>query len=192
MREELFLFRLRSTHSARITRTATSVAVMLAGTLAVSACSGGEGGEKKYKTPSAFCGISLNPELLDPFLPGGNSISVKPSSPNGGTDRCDLVIDGDVSVRQTQTWWGYGESASTVAAAYARMDDGQVTDDNRYFYSGTGAVGKTTASCKSSDHTDQNLYAVIQVFTHGRSDSGAMKRLITAYTKALEDSDACR
>ncbi|MGV9943828.1 hypothetical protein [Streptomyces sp. NPDC003401] len=66
-----------------------------------------------------------------------------------------------------------------------------MTDDSRYLYSGTGAVGKTTTSCKSSEHPGQNLYAVIQVFTPDRSDSGAMKKLITAYTKALEDSDEC-
>ncbi|MCF4140619.1 hypothetical protein L1856_32905 [Streptomyces sp. Tue 6430] len=141
--------------------------------------------------PSALCGISMDPELLDAFLPGGDSISVKPSSPNGGTKRCDLVVDGDVSVRQTRTWWSNGESVSTVAAAYDKMDDGQVTDDNRYLYSGTGAVGKTATSCKSSEHSGQDLYAVIQVFTPDRSDSGAMKKLITAYTKALEDSGEC-
>ncbi|MFE7645090.1 hypothetical protein [Streptomyces phaeoluteigriseus] len=141
--------------------------------------------------PSTLCGISLDPELLAAFLPGGDSISVKSSSPNGGTKRCDLIVDGDVSVRQTQAWWGSGESASTVAAAYDKMDDGQVTDDNRYLYSGMGAVGKTTASCRSSDHPDQTLYAVIQVFTPDRSDSGAMKRLITAYTKTLGTSGEC-
>ncbi|MEV0641335.1 hypothetical protein AB0I77_41720 [Streptomyces sp. NPDC050619] len=165
----------------------------LAGALALSACSGGDGeAEKKYTVPSALCGISLDPELLDAFLPGGDSVSVKPSSPNGGTKRCDVIVDGDISVRQVQAWWSNGESASTVAAGYDKMDDGQVTDDDRYLYSGTGSVGKTTTSCKSSDHPDQTLYAVVQVFTPDRSDSGAMKRLITAYTKALEDSDECR
>jgi hypothetical protein len=168
-----------------------SVALTLAGALALSACSGGEE-EKNYTAPSALCGIPLDPKLLDAFLPGGDSISVKPSSPNGGTKRCDIIIDGDISVRQIQTWWSNGERASTVAAAYDKMEGGQVTADDRYLYSGTGSVGKTTASCKSSDHPDQNLYAVVQVFTPDRSDPDAMKRLITAYTNALEDSDECR
>ncbi|MDX3639017.1 hypothetical protein [Streptomyces sp. MB09-02B] len=164
----------------------------LAVTTAIAACSGGGGEEEKnYTVPSALCGIALKPVLLGAFLPGGDSISVKPASPNGGTKRCDVIVDGAVTVRQIQTWWSTGESASTVAAAYDKMEDGQVTDDNRYLYSGTGAVGKTSASCKSSDHLDQNMYAVIQVFTPDRSDSDAMKKLITAYTKELEDSSRC-
>ncbi len=186
------MFRPRLTHPARAVRASASVAVTLAGALTLSACSGGGGEEEKnYTVPSALCGISLDSKLLDAFLPGGDSISVKPSSPNGGTKRCDVVVDGDIAVRQIQAWWSNGESASTVAAGYDKMDDGQVADDDRYLYSGTGAVGKTTASCKSSDHPDQTLYAVIQVFTPDRSDADAMKTLIAAYTKALEDSGAC-
>lgn len=186
------MFRARLNHPTRIVRGPTSVTVALTGALALSACSGGSGEEEKnYTVPSALCGIPLAPELLDAFLPGGDSISVKPSSPNGGTKRCDLIVDGDISVRQIQAWWSDGESASTVAAGYDKMDDGQVTDDDRYLYSGTGSAGKTTASCKSPAHPDQTLYAVVQVFTPDRSDSGAMKTLITAYTKALEDSGAC-
>jgi hypothetical protein len=101
-----------------------------------------------------------------------------------------VIVDGTVSVRQTETWWNSEESASTVAAAYDKMDDGQVTEDNRYLYSSTGAVGRTT-SCNSPDHPDQSLFAVIQVFTPERSNSEAMKKLITAYTKGLEDSSRC-
>jgi hypothetical protein len=177
----------------RIVRATASIAVALTGVLAISGCSGGGGEEeKKYTVPSTLCGVSLDPKLLNTFLPGGDSISVKPSSPNGGTKRCDVIVDGDISVRQIQTWWSNGESASTVAAAYDKMDDGQVTDDDRYLYSGAGAVGKTAKTCKSSEHPDQALYAVVQVFTPDRSDSDAMKRMITAYTKALEDSGECR
>ncbi|GAA3842158.1 hypothetical protein GCM10022206_95210 [Streptomyces chiangmaiensis] len=187
------MFRPWLNQPAQIVRASASVAVVLAGALAVSACSSGGGEEeKRYTIPSAQCGISLDPELLGTFLAGGDSITVKPSSPNGGTKRCDLIVDGRVSVRQIQTWWSNGESVSTVAAAYDKMDDGQVADNNRYLYTGTGAVGKTTTTCKSPDHPDQTLYAVVQVFTPDESDSGAMKKLIRAYTNALEDSSECR
>ncbi|MFI6934432.1 hypothetical protein [Streptomyces sp. NPDC050287] len=137
-------------------------------------------------------GIPQDSDLLTAFLPGGDSATSKPLSPNGGTKRCDVIVDGDLAVRQIQTWWSGGESASNVAAAYDKMDDSRVTDDGRFLYSGTGAVGKTATSCKSSDRPDQSLYAVVQVFAPGRSDSDAMKKLIAAYTKALEDSNECR
>ncbi|MEU0070367.1 hypothetical protein ABZ027_12600 [Streptomyces sp. NPDC006332] len=103
-----------------------------------------------------------------------------------------MIIDGDIAVRQIQTWWGNRESAATVADAYDKTENGRVTDDDRYLYSGTGGVGKTTESCKSAKHPDQDLYGVIQVFTQDRADPDAMKKLIMSYTKALEDSSACR
>lgn len=186
------MFRPRLNRPAQIVRASASIAVALAGALIVSACSSGGGEEdKNYTLPSTLCGITLDSELLGVFLPGGDSVDVKSSSPNGGTKRCDVIVDSDLAVRQTQTWWSNGESASTVAAGYDKMDDSQVSNDDRYLFSGTGAVGKTTASCKSTDHPDQTLYAVVQVFTPDRSDSEAMNKLIKAYTKALEGSSEC-
>ncbi|MDO0914600.1 hypothetical protein QQM39_28335 [Streptomyces sp. DT2A-34] len=173
-------------------RASTSVSVALAGALVATACSSGGGDEKNYTVPRTQCGISFNPELLDPFLPGGEVMDVKQSSPNGGTKRCDVIVDGETVVREVQVWWNEGESVTSVAAAYAKMDSGQVVDGDRYFYSGAGGVGKTTDSCKSTEHPGQDLYAVIQVFASGRSDSDAMKNLITSYTKALEGSGECR
>ncbi|MET9964605.1 hypothetical protein ABZZ80_01410 [Streptomyces sp. NPDC006356] len=164
----------------------------LAGALIVTACSSGEENEKNYTVPRTQCGISLNPELLAPFLPGGERIAVKQSSPNGGTKRCDVIIDGQIAVREVQAWWSEGESVTSVAGAYAKMDNGQATGDNRYFYSDTGGIGKAAEPCKSTEHPGQDLYGIVQVFASGRADSDAMKSLITSYTKALEGSDECR
>ncbi|MGX5187884.1 hypothetical protein ACWKT5_35515 [Streptomyces avermitilis] len=99
-------------------------------------------------------------------------------------------MDGKLAVRATQTWWGDGENAATVAAGYDKTDGGATSDDDRFYYAGSGAVGKT-ASCTSPKRPDQDLYAVIQVFTQDRSDPKAMKKLITAYTKAIQQSSAC-
>ncbi|MFF2216713.1 hypothetical protein [Streptomyces antibioticus] len=165
----------------------------LATALTMSACSAGGGEEgKKYTIPDALCGVPMNHELLDAFLPGGDSLSVKASAPNGGTKRCDVTVDGDISLRQTQTWWNNGESASTVGAGYDGMDGGRPTADGRYVYSSAGAVGKTAKSCTSPDHPDQRLFAVIQVFTPDHPATGKMKKLITDYTHALEKSGECR
>ncbi|MFE0739309.1 hypothetical protein, partial [Streptomyces sp. NPDC058855] len=137
--------------------------------------------EKNYTVPKSLCGVPSDRELLDPFLPGGDSITVKSSSLNGGTKQCDVMIDGDVAVREIQTWWSDGESTATVAKGYDKTDDGQLTDDGQYLYAGTGGVGRTAASCKSAKHPDQDLYGVIQIFTPDREDSDAMKDLIISY-----------
>jgi len=167
-------------------------AVMSAGVLAVSSCSKGEGGEKKnYTVPSVLCGIKGDPELVDPFLPGGDSVEVKPLTLSGGARRCDVVVDGKVAVREILTWWNDGESATTIAAAYAKTEDGKTTSDGRYLYSGVGAVGKTSAACKSKEHPEQDLYGVVQVFAPDRSDPEVMKELIASYIQGLEASPEC-
>jgi hypothetical protein len=160
--------------------------------MALAACANGGEQEKNYTVPGTLCDVSLDPDLLDPFLPGGNSITVKSSSPSGGTKQCDVIVDGKVTVRGIQTWWSDEESASTVAVAYDKTEGGQKSADDRYLYSGTGGVGQTAASCNSAEHPDQNLYGVVQVFTPDRGDADAMKKLVTSYTRALERSSACR
>ncbi|WP_416972486.1 hypothetical protein [Streptomyces sp. 4F14] len=168
------------------------IAVALAGAFSVVACSADGGDdEKNYSIPGSLCEISSDPNLIDPFLPGGDSLTVKSSILSGGAARCDVTVDGKVTVREILTWWGDRESAVTVAAAYANTDDGKVTDDERYLYSGVGAVGKTSESCKSTEHPDQDLYGVVQVFTAGRSNPEAMKKLIISYIKGLEASAEC-
>jgi len=176
----------------RITRFLALAAVASVGVAAVSACSKGDGDDKKnYTVPSALCGIKADPDLVDPFLPGGESVEVKSLTLSGGAKRCDVVVDGKVALREIQTWWSDGETATTVAAAYANTDDGKTTDDGRYLYSGVGAVGKTSADCKSKEHPDQDLYGVVQVFADGRSDPEVMKELIASYIRGLEASAEC-
>lgn len=125
-------------------------------------------------------------------MPAGDTLSVLKSSPNGGTTRRDVSVDGELAVRHVQAWWAEGENAATVSEAYDRMQDGQLIDDDHYFSSGTGAVGKTSAACKSSRHPEQDLYGIVQVYSPGHSDEKAMKKLVLAYIKALDSSGACR
>lgn len=86
---------------------------------------------------------------------------------------------------------GARENATTVAQGYADTDDGMVSDDGRFVHAGKAGVGKT-ASCTSSEHPEQDLYAVVQVLGSGIDDQAAVRSLITDYTKAVERSAACR
>ncbi|MFF8927127.1 hypothetical protein ACF1AO_07650 [Streptomyces longwoodensis] len=171
---------------------AVSAAITVLLSVLVTSCtSDTESDEKQYAVPSTLCGVPFDTSLIGPFLPAGRNLSVKQSSPNGGTTRCDVNIDGELAIRHMQTWWADGENAATVSEGYDRMEDGQLIDDERYFYSGTGAVGKTSVSCKSPEHPEQRLYGVVQVYAPGRSDAKAMKKLVLAYTEALDSSSAC-
>ncbi|MFJ8920413.1 hypothetical protein ACIREK_13195 [Streptomyces sp. NPDC102415] len=77
-----------------------------------------------------------------------------------------------------------------VSEGYAGTDDGVLSDDGRFVYTGKAGVGKTS-SCSSSEHPEQDLYAVVQVSDSGIDDQTAMKSLITDYTKEVGQSAAC-
>ncbi|WP_405636198.1 hypothetical protein OHB53_28685 [Streptomyces sp. NBC_00056] len=75
------------------------------------------------------------------------------------------------------------------------MDSGKttITEDERYFYSDKGAVGRTGNACVDPRHPEQSLFTVIQAEAPDiAEDAQSMKKLITSYTEAVEKSDTCR
>nr|WSS62180.1 hypothetical protein OG284_13510 [Streptomyces sp. NBC_01177] len=165
-----------------------SATVALASTL--SACSGNDAPKKAYTVPTSLCGTPVDPALVKAALPGGDSLSSAPSKPNGGTTRCDVSVDGKAALRLTQAWWGEQDTGAAVAQGYSYTDGGTTSDDLRFVYAGKAGVGKV-ASCTSSEHPEQALFAVIQVLDSGIDDQTAMKSLITDYTKEVGQSAAC-
>ncbi|MFJ8753379.1 hypothetical protein ACIREO_29210 [Streptomyces sp. NPDC102441] len=170
---------------------ALSLSAVVALASSLSACSGDDPPKKAYTVPTSLCGVDVDPAQVKALLPGGDSVSPASSEPNGGTTRCDVSVDGKAALRLTQTWWGAGETGVTVAEAYDGTDGGATSHDYRFVYAGKAGVGKTASSCKSSEHPEQDLYAVIQVLDSGIDDQTAMKSLITDYTKAVDQSAAC-
>ncbi|MEV3861041.1 hypothetical protein AB0J38_42870 [Streptomyces sp. NPDC050095] len=168
-----------------------SAALVLAA--AATACSGDDSGgsdAKKYTVPESLCGVAVDPTLVKALLPGGDALTSAAAKPNGGTQRCDVSVDGKEALRLSQTWWASSESATTVAKGYAGLDDGTASDDGRFVHAGTGGVGEA-ASCTSSKHPEQKLYAVVQVLASGIDDEDGVEKLVTDYTKGVEQSAAC-
>ncbi|MFD9780176.1 hypothetical protein ACFWZS_20935 [[Kitasatospora] papulosa] len=165
-----------------------SAAVVLASSL--SACSGDDPPKKAYTVPASLCGTPVDPALVKAVLPGGDSISSATSRLNNGATRCNVSIDGKAALSLTQAWWSEGQTTATVSEGYAGTDDGALSDDGRFVYTGKAGVGKTS-SCTSSEHPEQDLYAVVQVSDSGIDDQTVMKSLIVDYTKAVERSAAC-
>ncbi|WSS28871.1 hypothetical protein OG770_22925 [Streptomyces sp. NBC_01185] len=174
----------------RIFGTVASLTSTVALVSTLSACSGDDAPKKAYTVPTSLCGTPVDPALVKAALPGGESLSSAPSTPNGGTTRCDVSVDGKAALRLTQAWWGERDTGAAVAQGYAHTDGGTTSDDLRFVYAGKAGVGKV-ASCTSPEHPEQALFAVIQVIDSGIDDQTAMKSLITDYTKAVERSAAC-
>ncbi|MFI2645967.1 hypothetical protein [Streptomyces sp. NPDC018610] len=78
-----------------------------------------------------------------------------------------------------------------MADAHPRLDRAKPTDSGLYLSSGTGAVGRVK-NCTSPDHAEHTLYAVIDVYAKDVDDAATVKKLIAAYTAAVESGKSCR
>ncbi|MEV5579700.1 hypothetical protein AB0L39_14190 [Streptomyces parvus] len=165
-------------------------AVALAAT--VSACSGEEPLKKAYTVPSSLCGIAVGPALVKAVLPGGDSLTTATQQPNGGTIRCNLSVDDKLVLSLAQAWWSEGKTTAAVSPAYPGTKNGTMSEDERFIYSGQAGVGRTVPSCETSEHPEQDLYIAVETRDTGIDDPEAIEKLLTAYTKAVEGSPACR
>lgn len=166
-----------------------SAAVALAAT--VSACSGDEPPKKAYTVPPSLCGITVDPTLVKAALPGGDSFTMTTTKPNGGTVRCNLSVDGKEALSLAQTWWTQGQTTATVSQGYSNTDDGTMSEDERFVYTGKAGVGKTVPSCKVPEQPEQDLYIAVETRDTGIDDPAAIEKLLVAYTKAVEGTAAC-
>ncbi|MET7870239.1 hypothetical protein [Streptomyces cyaneofuscatus] len=176
----------------RLIATVVPLAATVAFAATLSACSGDEPPKKAYTVPSSLCGISVDPALVKAALPGGDSLTSATVKPNGGTVRCNLSVDGKEALSLAQAWWGEGDSAAWVAQGYSHTDNGTLSEDERFVYTGRAGVGQTVSSCEVSEHPEQDLYIVVETRDTGIDDPDAIEKLLTAYTSAVEKSAACR
>ncbi|MFH8992706.1 hypothetical protein [Streptomyces sp. NPDC017940] len=136
--------------------------------------------------------MAVRSELLAPFLPPGDHVSVRRTFPDGGTERCTVIVDkSKVALFADQEWLAEKEDLLLAAPSSVRRSPDRVTDHRKYLYTGAGAAGETNG-CADPDHPDQRLFTSIQSFTRDRADSRAMGKLIKAYTHQVEQSKACR
>ncbi|MFB8379463.1 hypothetical protein [Streptomyces rubiginosohelvolus] len=181
----------RSLRRHRLIGPATSLTAAVALAATLSACSGDEPPKKAYTVPTSLCGITVDPALVKDVLPGGDSLTTATVKPNGGTVRCNLSVDGKEALSLAQAWWGDRDSATGVAQAYAHTDNGTLSEDERFVYTGRAGVGQTVSSCEVSEHPEQDLYIVVETRDTGIDDPEAIEKLLLAYTKAVEGSAAC-
>ncbi|MFD1829259.1 hypothetical protein ACFSJS_06235 [Streptomyces desertarenae] len=115
---------------------------------------------------------------------------MNPSSGAEGMDRCLIRVDGKHALALNIEWWEEGTSLSKFASVFPGVDPGdKESEDGRYLYSDTGAVGKVT--CPKPRKSGDDLFVAARTSEVGTPDEAAMKKLITAYAEAVGKSDEC-
>ncbi|MGI5348255.1 hypothetical protein ACQEU8_08670 [Streptomyces sp. CA-250714] len=88
------------------TEAASSLKIATAALLALALVSGCGEPEREYQVPSSLCGTKVDPEKVEPFLPGGKEVSEKDSP--GPTDKvgldCRLSVDGEEELEISGSW----------------------------------------------------------------------------------------
>jgi hypothetical protein len=146
--------------------------------------------EKNYEIPSSMCGTAVSPDLTEPLLPPGDKISTALSDKADGMKRCLVYVDDEQVLTFNIEWWRKGTSLARYASVFPNVEPGdKETEDGRYLYSETGAIGKVV--CPEPRKPDDDLFVAARVDEPGKPDEAAMKELIAAYAEAVGKSDEC-
>ncbi|MER6849425.1 MULTISPECIES: hypothetical protein [Streptomyces] len=146
--------------------------------------------KQEYRVPKSLCGISVDQGALSQLLPPGKKISFQEKNPVPSRARCQVNVDQKAALMSSQEWWEEGTDIVEVAQGIPQLKSAKLTGDGNYLLTGSGAVKK--AHCSSADHPGRELFVTVQAYADEVDDSAAMERLITAYTRSVENSAACR
>ncbi|MEU0070366.1 hypothetical protein ABZ027_12595 [Streptomyces sp. NPDC006332] len=153
-------------------------------------CSGSNEAQE-YDVPKNLCGVSVDPQLISKLLPPGKTVEVRERNPVPSRKRCQINIDGKAALIASREWWEKEDSINDVADAHPQLESAQSGDNNTYLYSDTGGVERVN-SCVNRDHAKHTLFTAIQAYGKSVNDADAVKKLMRAYTRAVENSDECQ
>ncbi|MDA4895827.1 hypothetical protein [Streptomyces sp. CCM_MD2014] len=156
--------------------------------MAISACSGDQE-HREYAVPDSLCGTEIDAQKFSAFLPSGEKLTTKASSPTPNSKKCAISVDGELIAQTSQEWWD-DMGIQEFARGLTLDSQANQSKDGKYAYSGDQAFGKT-AGCTSNEHPSQVLYTAIQFPGSDHRDADSMKEMITAYTKSVQESSAC-
>jgi hypothetical protein len=136
--------------------------------------------------------MPLHPDDLGPFLPGGKKLTVEEEDPKDEyewTTGCRVVVDGEPVLATTVEWREKGTSTAWFAAGISQDKPDRSSGDGRFLWDGRQGFGRTEG-CRDPEDGDL-LFTAVRAYGSDHRDAAAMKRIITAFTKAVEESDAC-
>lgn len=178
-----------------------AVVALCIGSLAVTSC----GKEREYAVPRDLCGVKVSPELVEPFLPAGDSVSQ-----NDGLDPpevagiwCAVSVDGREELKVTGDW----VLKSNLDTRISGISHPSRIRGGKYV---VGKRGATTAlPCRNpkaridvparegeKQHTVPADTYVIEVRSYHEPEGveeskKAMARFIVAFTESLKKSQPC-
>ncbi|GAA3842134.1 hypothetical protein GCM10022206_95180 [Streptomyces chiangmaiensis] len=142
---------------------------------------------REYAIPKDLCGTEISSTLLEPLLPPGKEIVIRSTSAVD-VQRCRLQIDGEVAFSSSVERRGADVSARDVAMSAIGVGPSDTSTDNgRFIYSKTGAVGRI--ECKSSENSDSSLWVTAR--TSHASDASDMRQFIEQFAEAVGKTGAC-
>ncbi|GAA2386757.1 hypothetical protein GCM10010420_07010 [Streptomyces glaucosporus] len=176
---------------------------LLAGALTVvfipSACSEPAAEERGYEVPNSLCGDRVPPEVLDPLLPPGTSLSFDSTGEDSPLGYCRLKVDGEQVLSVGIEWHGEGtelrEAANIVVGLRGRDRVGlggegeKVIEESPYMYSRTGAIAEVR--CKDPRMPGMKLFVSARIDTERTPKASEMKHLIASYSRAVGNSNEC-
>jgi hypothetical protein len=164
--------------------TALGLTVVLAG------CS--DGAKREYAVPNSLCGKAVDVKALTMVLPAGKKITSQETRDKFPSDaQCTLRVDGKDVIAARYDWWDKETSPSVVSREFWNVKGGELTEDDRFFISETGGVGRVSG-CHTAALPNRTLYAGMELRGSAHKNSQAMKRLIVSYTGAVGQSDDCK
>ncbi|MEU6594757.1 hypothetical protein ABZ923_37115 [Streptomyces sp. NPDC046881] len=157
--------------------------------VALSGC-GGHEEKREYAIPSSFCGIPVDQDELAPFMPSGRKLTIKKDVPDSLSSVCQVRVDSRLAVEFKQMWLTSSSTAYFVGGqADSRLD--REAEGGRFLYSGWEAFGRTR-ECRHEKLPGGTIFTAIQMQSPDHQDADAMRKLIAAYTTAVENTDICK
>ncbi|GAA3808152.1 hypothetical protein ACFQ0G_53595 [Streptomyces chiangmaiensis] len=143
---------------------------------------------REYAIPKDLCGTEISSTLLEPLLPPGKEIGTRSTSYTVDVQRCRLQVDGKEAFSSSVERRGADVSARDVAMSAIGVEPGDTSTDNgRFIYSKTGAVGRI--ECKSSENSDRSVWVTAR--TSYASDASDMRQFIEQFAEAVGETGAC-
>ncbi|GAA2401854.1 hypothetical protein GCM10010420_31080 [Streptomyces glaucosporus] len=146
-----------------------------------------EQGKREYAVPRTLCGVNVDSNTLESFLPPGKEIRLIHEETDSYRWKCSVSVDGKTVLEVKRERWEQGWSARRFATVHAYVEPENETPDRTYVYSDLGGVG--VVRCPPPEH-DQDLFIVAKT-KENTGGQKAMKELLASYREEVLRSDPC-